>query len=190
MTKRMRHLGTLAVLLWLCGASSAAHAQALPTASGPGSNVTVGGGVSDFQEDYNPRYVGGYFAYVDVHPQWRYGLEGEVRFLRLHTDENVTETTYLGGLHVYLRPQAFRPYAKVLVGVGHINFPFNYGTGNYLAIAGGGGIDYVVSDRLTIRAIDFVYQEWPQFTYGTLHPYGVSVGVSYRINALRRYPKH
>jgi opacity protein-like surface antigen len=190
MTKLMRHFCTLVVLLLLGGANYAAHAQADPTASGPGSNVTAGGGVSVFQEDYGQRYIGGYFAYVDVHPQWRYGLEGEVRFLRFHTNENVTETNYLGGVHVYLRPQAFRPYVKLLAGVGQINFPFNLGTGNYLAIAPGAGIDYIVSDRITIRAIDFEYQEWPQFTYGALHPYGISVGVSYRINALRRYPKH
>jgi opacity protein-like surface antigen len=196
MTKLTRHFCALVVLLLLLGgASPAARAQAQAAAAGPGSNVLAGGGVSGFESDYDPRKIGGYFAYVDVHPTWRYGLEGEARYLRLHTDEDVTQTTYLGGVHVYLRPQAFRPYAKFLIGVGRINFPFNLGTGSYLALAPGAGIDYVVSDRLTIRAIDFEYQAWPQFTYGAahpadLHPYGISVGLSYRINRLRRYPRH
>ncbi len=191
MTKLTQHFCALVVLLLLLGgASPAAHAQAQPAASGPGSNLLAGGGVSAFETDYGQRTIGGYFAYVDLHPTWRYGLEGEARYLRLRTDENVTQTNYLGGVHVYLRPQAFRPYAKFLVGLGRMNFPFNYGTGTYLALAPGAGIDYMVSDRLTIRAIDFEYQEWPQFTFGNLHPYGVSMGLSYRINKLRRYPKH
>ena len=191
MTKPIRHFCALVVLLLLLGgASPAANAQAQATAAGPGSNILAGGGVSAFETDYGQRKIGGYFAYVDVHPTWRYGLEGEARYLRFHTDENVTQTDYLGGVHVYLRPQAFRPYAKFLIGIGRMNFPFNYATGNYLALAPGAGIDYEVSDRLTIRAIDFEYQEWPQFTYGNLHPYGISAGLSYRINKLRRYPRH
>ena len=178
MTKITRHFCALSVLLLLVGgASSVAHAQAQATAAGPGSNVVAGGGFSGFESDYGQRTIGGYFAYVDVHPTWRYGLEGEARYLHWHTDENVTQTNYLGGVHVYLRPQAFRPYAKFLIGLGRMNFPFNYGTGNYLALTPGAGIDYVVSDRFTIRAIDFEYQDWPQFTYGNLHPYGISMGL-------------
>jgi len=191
MTKLTRHFCALVVLLLLLGgASPAVHAQAQPAAAGPGSNILAGGGFSAFETDYGQRKIGGYFAYVDVHPTWRYGVEGEARYLRFHTDLDVTQTDYLGGVHVYLRPQAFRPYAKFLIGLGRMNFPFHYGPGNYLALAPGAGIDYMVSDRLTIRAIDFEYQEWPQFTYGNLHPYGISVGLSYRINKLRRYPKH
>ena len=192
MTNLPRHFRALvSLLLLLGGASPAAHAQAQATAAGPGANVLAGGGVSGFENDYGQRKIGGYFAYVDVHPTWRYGLEGEARYLRLHTDENMTQTDYLGGVHVYLRPQAFRPYAKFLIGLGRMNFPFNYGPGSsYLALAPGAGIDYMVSDRLTIRAIDFEYQDWPQFTSGSLHPYGISVGLSYRINKLRLYPRH
>ena len=166
-----------------------AHAQALATASGPGSYVSVGGGYSAYQADYGQRVRGGGFAFVDVHPTWRYGLEGEGRYLRMHTAEDVTQTTYLGGVHVYLRPQAFRPYVKFLAGVGRLNFPFGLGTGNYLALAPGAGVDYLIGDRITVRAIDLEYQDWPQFTFGTLHPYGVSAGISIRLNPLRRFPK-
>jgi hypothetical protein len=167
-----------------------AHAQALATASGPGSYVSAGGGYSAYQVDYGQRVLGGGFVFVDVHPTWRYGFEGEARFLRMHSDEGVTQTTYLAGVHVYLRPQAFRPYVKVLAGLAKMDFPFGYAPGSsYFALAPGAGVDYLISDRITVRAIDFEYQDWPQFTFGALHPYGVSAGISIRLNPLRRFPR-
>jgi len=51
---------------------------------------------------------------MDVQPTFRYGFEGETRFLRYHTDEGVTQTNYLMGVHVGIRPQRLRPYAKFL----------------------------------------------------------------------------
>ncbi len=177
------------ILLGL-GAACVADAQALPAASGPGSNITVGGGYSMFEADYGQRAIGGGFAFIDVHPHWRYGFEGETRYLRMHAAENVTETTYVGGVHVYMRPGTFRPYAKFLAGLGRLNFPFHYAQGNYLALVPGAGVDFLVTDRITVRAVDFEYQEWPQFTYGNLRPYGINAGISFRLNPLRRFPRH
>jgi hypothetical protein len=190
MTKFLRYLCVVVIAIGFGIGSRAVYAQAQPTASGPGSFVSIGGGYSAMQADYDPRILGAAFAFVDVHPTWRYGLEGEARYLRFNTDEDVKETTYLGGVHVYLRPQKFRPYVKFLAGVGRVDFPFHYATGNYLALAPGTGVDYVVNDRITLRAVDFEYQDWPKFTYGTLHPYGVSAGISIRLNPVRRYPRH
>jgi opacity protein-like surface antigen len=190
MTKSMWRFCVVTGLILLGIGGCAVHAQALPTASGPGTYAAVGGGYSGYQVDYGKRAMGGGFVFADVHPTWRYGLEGEARYLRAHSDEDVTQTTYLGGVHIYLRPQAFRPYAKFLVGVGRLDFPFHYGTGTYLALAPGAGVDYLVSDRISLRLIDFEYQDWPQFTYGALHPYGVSAGISIRLNPLRRFPGH
>ncbi len=189
MPQLMRRFCLLTGLL-LLALGAAACAQAHPAASGPGSNITVGGGFSAVQSDYGKDKLGGGFAYVDVHPQWRFGLEGEARYLRYHTNQGVHETTYLGGAHVYLRPENFRPYVKVLARVGRLDFPFGYGTGTYLVIAPGAGFDLQVSDRIAIRAIDFEYQDWPQFTYGALNPYGISMGISFRVNGLHRYPRH
>lgn len=183
-------LRALALLTLLSAGCRAAMAQALPTAEGPGSNVTVGGGVSAFKNEYGQRWLGGAFAFVDVHPHWRYGLEGEVRFLNLHTDEQVKLANYVGGLHVYLRPQRFRPYGKFLAGVGHIDYPFGYATGNYLALVPGGGIDYQVNDWISLRPVDFEYQMWQKFDFGSMHPYGVSAGIAIRLNPIRRYPGH
>ena len=181
--------GCVVLLLALCAKDSAA--QALATASGPGSYLSAGGGVSAFQEDYGRQVIGGAAAWVDVNITWRYGLEGEGRWMNFHTDEQVKEANYLGGARVMLwKPGSrFQPYGKFLAGVGHINFPFSYATGNYLAMAPGAGLDIHLSDRWSVRAADFEYQLWPQFTYGQLKPYGVTVGLRYRINGEDQFPK-
>jgi opacity protein-like surface antigen len=173
-------------------AARSLHAQALPTASGPGSYVAVGGGVSAFQEDYGQQVIGGALIYVDANPTWRYGLEAEARYLRLHTDEQETETNYFAGVRVQLwKPSSrLRPYAKFLVGSGQISFPFHYATGSYFAYAPGAGLDIALGDRWTVRAADFEYQDWQNFTYGPMHPYGVSAGISFRINGVDRFPKN
>lgn len=183
-------LRTVALLSLLSVGCHVAWSQSDPTASGPGANISVGGGVTAFQADYGKRWLGGYFAFVDVHPHWRYGLEGEYRTLRFHTDEDVKESMYVGGLHVYLRPQRFRPYGKFLLGVGHIDYPFGYATGNYLALVPGGGIDYQINDWLSIRPVDFEYQMWQKFDFGPMHPYGFSTGINIRLNGIHRYPGH
>jgi hypothetical protein len=127
-----------------------------------------------------------------VDPAWWFGGEAEVRFVRFGADENVTETTYLAGPRFTLskRPGRIRPYAKFLIGVGHINLPFNYGEGNYLTYAPGGGMDYTLNDRWTVRVVDVEYQMWPQFNYGSLHPYGISAGIIFRINGVATIPNH
>ncbi len=169
-----------------------ARSQAKSTAGGPGSYLAVGGGASAFQEDYGQQVIGGAAVWVDMNPTWRYGLEAEGRWLNYHTSEQVTEANYLGGVRVMLwKPESrIQPYGKFLAGVGHINFPFGYATGNYLAMAPGAGVDIHLNDRWSIRAADFEYQLWPSFTFGQLKPYGVSAGVRYRINGVDRFPKN
>ena len=168
---------------------TAARAQAYATASGPGSYVSVGGGASIFQADYGKQEIEGGFAYVDVHPQWRVGLEGEARSLRYNAAEQVTESNYLGGLRVQvLRPRRLQPYVKFLAGMGRITLPFNYARGSFLDYAPGAGLDIALTQRITLRAADLEYQRWPKFTFGQLSPYGWSTGISVRLNAIHRYP--
>lgn len=179
----------LLISLW-CVSVLQTSAQAVATASGPGSYVAVGGGVAAFQSDYGKRGITGGFLYVDVNPHWRVGLEGEARFLRYHAFEDVNETNYLGGVRVLiLRPRRLQPYAKFLAGIGRITLPFNYAHGSFLTYAPGAGLDVALNNRITFRAIDFEYQHWPQFTYGSLSPYGISAGLSVRLNPVARYPR-
>ena len=180
----------LSLFSGLC-ANNNVGAQALATATGPGSFVAVGAGVSGFETDYGHNRIGGGVAYVDVNPQWRLGFEGEARFLRWHANEQVTESTYLGGVRVSLwpHPRRWSPYAKFLAGAGEITLPYGYAHGGFLTYAPGAGLEVALNDRLAVRVADFEYQHWPQFTYGALSPYGVSAGVSMRLNGISRYPK-
>jgi opacity protein-like surface antigen len=172
------------------GAAHCAHAQARPTASGPGSNISIGGGASIFQADYGQRNLGGGLIYADVNPTWRIGFEGEARYLRTHTNEDVTESNYLVGIKVAARSSRIQPYGKFLVGAGRITLPFNYAQGTFFTYAPGAGVDYLLTDRLTIRAIDFEYQSWPGFSFGELRPYGISTGISFRLNGIDRLPSN
>jgi Outer membrane protein beta-barrel domain len=185
-------IGSCGAVLLLALGTRDTVAQARSTAGGPGSYLSAGGGVSAFQEDYGQQVIGGAVVWIDANVTWRYGLEAEARWLNYHTNEQVTETTYLGGVRVMLwKPGSrFQPYGKFLAGNGRFNFPFNYETGNYLAMAPGAGLDIHLNDRWSIRAADFEYQLWPQFTYGQLKPYGVSVGLRYRINGVDQFPKN
>lgn len=178
------------LLLCLC-ATAVVRAQAVPTAAGPGSNLTLGGGISWFQQDYGQRQIGGGFAFLDVHPHWRYGLEAEARQLRWNTAQQVTESSYLAGPKVIIarRSTAVRPYVKLLVGAGRITLPYRYAHGAFVAYAPGAGLDVALSSTVNLRLIDIEYQHWPDFPYGALHPYGISTGVSWRLTPLHRYPK-
>lgn len=182
---RARQLGL--ALLWL-GCAGAAHGQKIWAAKGGGNNIVVGGGVSVFKNDYGHTTLGGLMTYADANFTWRYGVEGEARTLRYHADEGVTQSSYMVGPRAYLLSGNMRPYAKALIGVGKMTFPFKYATGSYVAYGGGAGVDWLVGDRLIVRVVDFEYQMWPQFTYGEITPYGISVGISYRVNGMKRMP--
>ena len=166
-------------------------AQNIPTAEGPGSYVAVGGEFSAFQIDYGQRVLGGGALFVDVNPTWRIGFEGEARYLRFNSFEDVTETNYLAGPRITIKPGPLRPYVKFLVGAGKITLPFRFAQGTFLTYAPGGGVDYILNDRVTVRAIDFEYQLWPDFSsFGELRPYGISAGISFRLNPVEHIPKY
>lgn len=170
----------LGFLLAVC--STFASGQALYTATGPGSYVSVGVTGSLFQSQYGQRLLGGTAVYVDANLYRRVGIEAEARWLNLHTDEDVRQRTYLVGPKLSLKGRGFRPYAKFLVGRGEFDFPFGYAHGSYFAMAPGAGLDLRIrQSRVSIRVIDFEYQVWPGFSFGTLRPYGASAGVSVRV---------
>jgi len=166
-----------------------ANAQAMPTATAPGLLIAVGGGgASMFQSGYGRNNIVGLNTYVDMNIG-PIGVEGEARFLHYHTSEDVTETNYLiGPRYTLFRTRPLRPYVKFLVGQGQIAFPFHYAEGKYFAYAPGAGLEYSIHERCIVRVIDFEYQNWPQFTYGGLQPYGISAGISIRLNSIPRYP--
>lgn len=179
-------------LAWALALASglSASGQVVPSAVGPGAFVAMGAGASGFQAVYGQRDLVGGLLYADVQPRWRWGFEGEARFLRFHTSEDVTESNYLGGMRGLLfRFHGLEPYGKFLVGMGKINLPFDDGHGSFLAYAPGGGLDIALSENVTVRAIDFEYQHWPQFPFGSFSPYGISSSVRIRVTPLARIPQ-
>jgi hypothetical protein len=158
------------------------NAQAKYAGYGPGSYVSVGVTASGFESDYGQRLLGGASVFLDANIYRRIGVEVEARQSRFHTDEDLRESTYLVGPKISTHGRTWRPYAKLLVGRGEFNFPFDYATGSSVVVAPGAGLDWrVAHSRVMVRIIDFEYQDWPQFTYGAIHPYGASAGVSFRV---------
>lgn len=178
-----------AVFLLLMYAQSRALAQAVATATGPGTTVAAGGGASLFDSPYGQRDLGGAHVFVDLQPHWRFGVELEARYLWAHTTEELSERNYLAGPRVLLRSGRWQPYAKFLVGGGHIVIPFHYARGDFLALVPGGGLDLAVNDYVNIRTIDVEYQIWREFPFGSMEPYGISAGLSVRLAPIVRFPK-
>jgi hypothetical protein len=175
-----------------------AHGQVAPSATERVFNVRAGAFASAFQPDY----VGGADAYTA--PNRLYGVGGyvdarfsrwlqpefEVRFLRFNEYVDPfgntiaqTQNTYSIGERAPIINNFHRlqPYGKFLVGLGNGDFL----TGNALVLTFGGGVDYRLSRKFTIRCADFEYQQWPVSSplggSFNIHPYGLSVGMSYKV---------
>jgi hypothetical protein len=170
-------------------AATVSHAQVAPAATKDSFSISAGGLGSMFQPDYagegiaqtSPNRLYGVGAYGDVHFSHWVQIEAEARWLQFNkypcggcgaNDEN----TYLVGPRVpIVNFHGLEPYGKVLVGLGSGSFL----TGSSFVVAYGGGVDYKLSRRFTLRAIDFEYQQW--HVTPTLWPYGGSIGLSYRL---------
>jgi hypothetical protein len=184
MTQRRWIFGAL-LLVFLFGGLAKARAQSQESVRGGEQHLSVGGDINGTYMGYGKRWLGGAGGDVDIGVNRWLGLEGEGNFTFYHQYANTHATTYLGGprytFRAYGSNYRFRPYAKCLVGVGDINLPYRYGTGSYLVVAPGAGVDYRLSYRLRLRLADFEYQYWPQFTFGATQNYAITTGVRYII---------
>ena len=169
------------ITLIACLTVRQSHGQALPTATGPGSYTSIGVTGSFFNVNYGQRSVGGVGLYVDGNLYHREGAEFQFQSLRFNQLSGTRETTYLAGPRYSFRDFGFVPYVKVLAGIGRFTFPYGYGEGNYFVLAPAAGLDYDLTPRVKIRVINLEYQDWPQFSFGNLHPYGASAGISLRV---------
>jgi hypothetical protein len=173
-------IGLVAALcIWLHGTTLSG--QALPTATGPGSYTDVGVTGSYFNINYGKQWVGGGSIYVDANLYHRYGVEIQYQTLRFHEQGDMRQTTYLAGPRVSFRQAGLVPYADILIGRGDFDFPYGYAKGTYFLYAPGVGLDYDLTHRIKLRLINVQYQEWTKFTFGNLHPYGASAGISLRV---------
>jgi opacity protein-like surface antigen len=165
---------------------TAASAQVAPSAYHRGLSIHAGGEFSVFQPDYAGNGIAqtstnrlyGIGAYVDAHFSRWLQIEGEGRWLRFNEYQNIGQNTYMIGPKVpIITFHRWTPYGKFLIGWGS-------GSGGWLSgkattLAYGGGVEYRLTRKLTVRPADFEEQDW--HTTPTLHPYGLSAGISYRV---------
>lgn len=189
--KARRFIPALIVGVLVYGAQFAG-AQAAPSAYGKKLSLSAGGLGSVFQSDYqgggvpsaSPNALFGIGAYTDVQFSRWFGIEAEGRWLRFNQLNDIHEDNYLLGYRVPFQQFRFlglTPYAKVLVGYGRMTFEYNDAHGRFTDIAYGGGLDMHTGGRLIIRPVDLEYQQWPDWLGATLHPWGYSAGVGWRI---------
>lgn len=179
------------ILLVLSVAVLAAKAQVIESADVRTFSINAGGMVSGYVPNdgnaplYGPsaNYLLGVGTYVDLHFTHWIQLEGEARWLRFHQYAGENQDNYLIGPKVpVVRFGRGDVYGKAMIGAGKMTFPNKYGYGTFTVLAFGGGVDYRLSRKVTLRAVDFEYQDWPKFLPGfNIHPYGVSVGMAYRV---------
>jgi hypothetical protein len=158
-------------------------AQAAPAGLGPGKYVNVGAEGALYQAQYGQQRIAGVGAFVDANLYRRLGAEAEFRTLRFHNSEDVHETTWMAGPRIsFDLHHALRPYLKLLAGRAQFNYPFSDAQGSYFVYAPGGGVDWqLAQSRVTLRVVDFEYQQWPGFSFGRLSPYGISAGASIQL---------
>lgn len=163
---------------------SIARAQVAPSARSSHASYWAGGEFSVFQPDIqfftitsSPRILGiGAYADADI-TRW-IQIEAQGRWLHWNQDDRQnSQNTYMIGPRVPIHEfNRFTPYGKFLIGFANGNFL----NGNATAWTYGGGVDYHLRPKIRLRG-EFEYQEWRvQTTSGTLHPYGVNIGASYR----------
>ncbi|HEY3706783.1 MAG TPA: hypothetical protein VGL22_17095 [Terracidiphilus sp.] len=159
------------------------RAQAVESGDERGFHVRAGAMASGFMPgDVNQGIVGA-GTYVDLHFTHWFQVEAEGRWMPWHGYFGETQSNYLIGprVPVYRVGRRGQIYGKALIGLGKMDFPFG-GYGTFTATAFGGSFDYRLSRKLTLRPIDFEYQYWPVWVRNqSLEPYGVSVGMSYRV---------
>ncbi len=160
---------------------SIGRAQVSPEGDKGGLTLSAGVMGSGFTLQYGNRKMLGIAGFVDADTRKRLGLEAEVRMLEFHKTADVHAETYSAGVRYHFNIGKFQPYAKGLFGIGTFNFPYDLAHGTYIVATGGGGVDYALTRRIHIRAVDVEYQDWPEFTFGSMTSLGVSTGIRVRI---------
>jgi len=163
------------------------QAQVAPATTGGGGNfkLALGAGFSPFKTDYLPQWMYGVSAYWDLDFRRWLGVEVEGRTVQWNTIGNIREDTIGGGPRVRIAHIGrFVPYAKVITGIGSIDFKappsaphYTHDTFFYWAI--GGGSDYRLTQHVYLRG-EYQYQWWDEWPPRGLNPRGFTIGANYR----------
>jgi opacity protein-like surface antigen len=167
-----------------------AQGQVVQSATGPHHALWVGGEYSNFEASFPYRSnarLWGIGGFADYHLGAHIGVEAEAGFLRFNSYYGESEDNYLAGPRYAIRSFGkLQPYAQFLAGLGRIQYPFQIGTGRYLALAAGAGASYRISRRWALRG-QYEYQVWPgspdivNQPAHQLTPNGFQIGVAWRL---------
>jgi len=119
--------------------------------------------------------LSGLGAFVNFDWTHRIGIEGHARFFNMNSWNGET----------FLKSDHWRPFADFEIGVVRIHYPFQIGTGDQFALAPGGGLEYRLNRRVSVRTV-YEYQflsNSPDFTnepHFGIHPNGITCGFSIR----------
>jgi len=171
---------TILIVLSLASSPSG-WSQSRESANETRPSLWAGGEISSYTVQYGDRKMWGASALVDADSAYHIGLEGEGRWIEFHQTANVHLETYMIGPRYHVTIGRFQPFVKGAVGFGNFNFSYNYAYGRYLVIGAGGGLDYSLNHRWSVRLAEVQYQDWPQFTFGAMNNVGISSGIRYRI---------
>lgn len=174
------------VFFLFAAAPGMAGAQALPTASR--EPIEVGAAFSfgspDFQQ--TTTYVEGITLYANAGLRGRLAAQIDVHLDSFITPIDIGENTFqIGPRFSVLHEDRANVYVKAIGGLG----TFAYQAGSYAVpqtytygvFSLGAGVEYRVSRRIDVRAIDLEFQNWEGFPGGTLHPVVASMGLAWRL---------
>ena len=154
---------------------------------------TVGVGPVSYDPDIGHGRMYGFAGWFDIYPgklpsilHGHLGAEGELRDISLGASSSQPNVRYdtaaMGLIYVWRRLHNVRPYAKIMIGDGSVDFPRlspTYAHDTRTFTAPGGGLEFRVKQDLWVRA-DYEYQTWQALAvYGNLKPQGFTVGASY-----------
>jgi opacity protein-like surface antigen len=195
----LKHVSWKLPLILLLGiAAIPLHPQTVPEATRGNIPLTIGGGISDYLIDWGfGRRMEGATVWVDYsfadqfHLLHGIGIEAEGRDINWNRPSNLPkmrQDTGQGGLtYTWVHLRNLDPYAKMLGGIGSIDFPVSkfhpgYSHDTFSVFSPGGGAEYRIRNRVFVRA-DYEYQFWHQ-TFGPhdLNPNGITIGATYHLS--------
>ena len=189
--KRSSKLQFICWMVALATSLLAASAQAQVVPSGLGRHALwAGGEYSNFKASfpYESNYrLWGIGGFADYRLTDHIDVVAEARFLRFKGFYGENEDNYLGGAHYQIKSFGkLHAYALGLAGIAGIQYPFQIGSGRYLALVPGAGASYSIARKWSVRG-EYEYQLWlnspniPNEPENRLTPNGFNIGIGYKI---------
>jgi hypothetical protein len=199
----LRFLGCVTGLCaaFFTSAVPSARAQKVPTAVEQ-LHISAFGGITGRETQYRGGRNGditagfdfGFRPYRFIRPSVE--VRGTIDVDKGHVDG---QKDILGGIKLETRYRALHPYVDFLVGRAGVTYPGTgaqvpgenifYTSSSATALDGGGGFDFDLTRHFAFKADSQLLRFDTPVTPAHIHPYEVTLGVTYRIGGGWRHPK-